>query len=45
MGVKRIDIVAYRMDRNDQYTFAGGHRHRYLVARDDIHILFPDEAF
>lgn len=41
MGVKRLDIVAYKMDFTNKYTFAGGHRHRLVVARDDIHILFP----
>ena len=45
MGVKRIDIVAYTIDRREQYTFAGGHRHRYAVVRDDIHILFPPGTF
>jgi len=41
MGVKRIDVVAYKVDITGKYTFAGGHRHRLAVIRDDIHILFP----
>lgn len=41
MGVKRIDVVGYKVDVTGQYTFAGGHRHRLVVIRDDIHILFP----
>jgi hypothetical protein len=45
MGVKRIDVVAYDIRIAQQHTFAGGHRHRLAVCRDDVHILFPsDEA-
>jgi hypothetical protein len=43
MGLKRIDVVAYRVDVQQQYSFAGGHRHRLAVVRDDIHIHFPRE--
>lgn len=43
MGIKRVDIVAYDFDVQNKYSFAGGHRHRYAVARNDIHILFPTE--
>ncbi len=43
MGIKRIDVVAYSFDVQNKFSFAGGHRHRYAVARDDIHILFPSE--
>jgi len=41
MGIKRIDVVAFTADIKSQHTFAGGHRHRLVVFRDDIHILFP----
>jgi len=43
MGIKRIDIVAYSFDIQQQFSFAGGHRHRLAIARNDIHILFPTE--
>jgi hypothetical protein len=43
MGAKRIDVVAYRIDIQPKHSFAGGHRHRYAVIRDDIHIYFPAE--
>jgi hypothetical protein len=43
MGIKRIDVVAYSVDVQHKYTFAGGHRHRLAVVRDDIHIFFPTE--
>jgi hypothetical protein len=42
MGVKRVEIVAYSFDRKEKYTFAGGHRHRWYIAHDDIHICFPE---
>lgn len=45
MGVKRLEIVAYRVNIKEQYTFAGGHRHRCAIAQDDIHLLFPTETF
>jgi hypothetical protein len=45
MGIKRVDIVAYRFETKTKYSFAGGHRHRYAVAHDDIHIRFPDTAY
>ena len=41
MGIKRVDIVAYNVDVKEQHSFAGGHRHRYMVARNDVHILVP----
>ena len=41
MGTKRIDVVAYNIDVQHKYSFAGGHRHMLAVVRDDIHILFP----
>jgi hypothetical protein len=43
MGIKRIDVVAYSFDVQNKFTFAGGHRHRRAVVRDDIHLLFPTE--
>ena len=43
MGIKRIDVVAYDFDVQQKYSFAGGHRHRHAVVRNDIHILFPTE--
>jgi hypothetical protein len=43
MGIKRIDVVAYSFDLQAKHTFAGGHRHRYAVVRDDIHLFFPTE--
>jgi hypothetical protein len=43
MGVRRIDIVAYRFDVKEKYSFGGGHRHRRAGARDDVHILIPLE--
>jgi hypothetical protein len=42
MGVKRLDIVAYSVHAKQRHTFAGGHRHKFITVRDDIHILFPD---
>jgi hypothetical protein len=42
-GIKRIDVVAYNIDIKQHYSFAGGHRHRLAVCRDDVHILFPKE--
>jgi hypothetical protein len=39
-GIKRIDVVAYNVDFKEKYSFAGGHRHRMVTCRDDIHILF-----
>jgi hypothetical protein len=43
MGIKRIDVVAYNFHIQQKFTFAGGHRHRLAVVRDDIHIFFPSE--
>jgi hypothetical protein len=43
MGTARVDIVAYRIEIQNKYTFAGDHRHRYAIARDDIHLLFQKE--
>lgn len=45
MGIKRLDVVAYRIEKKEQFTFAGGHRHRLAVAHDDIHILFPSDSY
>ena len=42
-GIKRIDVVAYNIDIKAQHSFAGGHRHRLAVCRDDVHILFPKD--
>jgi hypothetical protein len=41
MGIKRIDVVAYHYEVKQNYSFTGGHRHRYFVIQHDIHILFP----
>lgn len=41
MGIKRLEIVAYHIDRKEKFTFAGGHRHRLCTAHDDIHLFFP----
>jgi hypothetical protein len=41
MGIKRLDIVSFRSEVNEKFSFAGGHRHRYTIVRDDIHIFFP----
>lgn len=41
MGVRKIEVVAYKIDIARKQTFAGGHRHRLAVCRDDVHILFP----
>jgi hypothetical protein len=43
VGIRRIDIVAYNFDLKEKHSFAGGHRHRYTVAHDDIHLLLPSE--
>jgi hypothetical protein len=43
MGIKRLDVVAYAFDVKKNHTFAGGHRHRFAVARDDIHLKFATE--
>jgi hypothetical protein len=42
-GINRIDVVAYNIDVKAQHSFAGGHRHRLAVCRDDVHILFPKD--
>jgi hypothetical protein len=42
-NVHKIEVVAYSIDINPQYSFAGGHRHRMAVCKDDIHILFPEK--
>jgi hypothetical protein len=42
-GIKRIDVVAYSMDFRAKHGFAGGHRHRLVTCREDIHILFPKD--
>jgi hypothetical protein len=42
-GIKRIDVVAYNIEIKAQHSFAGGHRHRLAVCRDDVHILFPKD--
>jgi hypothetical protein len=42
-GIKRIDVVAYNIEIKEKYTFAGGHRHRLAVCRDDVHILFQKD--
>lgn len=41
MGIRRVDVVAYKIDHKEKHTFAGGHRHRYMVAKDDVHLLLP----
>jgi hypothetical protein len=44
MGIKRVDVVAYDINiQNQQYTFAGEHRHRYAIARNNVHLYFPSE--
>jgi len=43
MGIKRLDLVAFKFDVKQKHSFAGGHRHRYAVVRDDIHLLLPLE--
>lgn len=41
-AIKRMDVVAYKGElKNEKLSFAGGHRHRYYVFRDSIHIRFP----
>jgi hypothetical protein len=42
-NVHKIEIVAYSIDINPKFSFAGGHRHRLAVCKDDIHILFPEK--
>jgi hypothetical protein len=41
MGMKRIELVAYRIDIQEKFSFVGGHRHRLAIVRDNIHIFFP----
>ena len=43
MGIKRINVVAYNIDQKEKYSFAGGHRHRYVAARDDVHLQLPPD--
>jgi hypothetical protein len=39
MSIKKIEVVAYDIAiRKEQYSFAGGHRHRLAVVREDIHL-------
>ena len=41
MGVKRIDVVAYNMNFTENFVLTGGHRHRKVIAQNDVHILIP----
>ncbi len=44
MGIKKLEIVSFDSRVTDnQYSFIGGHRHRYTVVRNSIHLLFPED--
>jgi hypothetical protein len=42
-GIKKIEVIAYNIEIKAKHTFAGGHRHRLAVCREDVHILFPKD--
>lgn len=43
LDIQRIEVVAYSIDIDPKFSFAGGHRHRMAVCKKDIYIGFPEK--